>query len=427
MKTRRHKFHPTGLIGSLITNSLLLTQSFLIAGSFFATECVLLAPAAYADLMDGDLAEEQAKEKEELRDMKREMDDINSTVDGAMSQLNELGQKFNNQQNAKEFHLFARESDWETISGSTVRCLTYNGKIPGPAINVTEGDFVRVVLHNQMKAPTSLQFHGIVVPHSVGGVPRTGAGLVAPGQSFAYQFIAKQPGTFWYHPQIVHPTQKQLGMFGAIIVTPKLRSRPIDKDITMIFSEIRKSPRAVSENSAPVVSRKVTGQKVGKTADSEPAAAAALPADAEPSKANFTATAWTSGALPPDLETDYLINGKAAPGIPPIELRKGQRVRFRLINAGQEAVPLQFAGHKLEVVAHNGGDRLEPHVIRDTICLNPSDRIDVEFAADNPGVWSLASEVAHQSTHKGKFPGGMACIVRYSELKTNAPKQPAAE
>ncbi|MBX3148995.1 multicopper oxidase domain-containing protein [Candidatus Obscuribacterales bacterium] len=426
MKTRKFKHHPTAAIGLLISNSLFLAQAFLIAETFITADAVFFAKAAQADLMDGDLAEEQAKEKEELRDMKREMDDINSTVDSAMGQLNDLGQKFNNQQNAKEFHLFARESDWETASGSTVRCLTYNGKIPGPAINVVEGDFVRVVLHNQMKTPTSLQFHGIIVPHSVGGLPRTGAGLVPPGQSFVFQFIAKQPGTFWYHPQVVHPTQKQMGMFGAIVVAPKLRSRPIDKDVTLFISEIRKAPRAVSENAAPVATRKVTGQKVSKGAEvsSTPAPATV---DAEPSKSNFSATAWTDGAAPPDLETDYLINGKSAPNIPPIELRKGQRVRLRLINAGQEAVPLQLGGHRLEIVSVNGGDRLEPHVLRDTICLNPSDRVDVEFSADNPGVWSLASEVAHQSTHKGKFPGGIACVVRYSELKTNAKKQPGDE
>jgi len=426
VKTRKFKHHPTAAIGLLISNSLFLAQAFLIAETFITADAVFFAKAAQADLMDGDLAEEQAKEKEELRDMKREMDDINSTVDSAMGQLNDLGQKFNNQQNAKEFHLFARESDWETASGSTVRCLTYNGKIPGPAINVVEGDFVRVVLHNQMKTPTSLQFHGIIVPHSVGGLPRTGAGLVPPGQSFVFQFIAKQPGTFWYHPQVVHPTQKQMGMFGAIVVAPKLRSRPIDKDVTLFISEIRKAPRAVSENAAPVATRKVTGQKVSKGTEA-PAAATPATIDAEPSKSTFSAVAWTDGAAPPDIETDYLINGKSAPNIPPIELRKGQRVRLRLINAGQEAVPLQLGGHRLEIVSLNGGDRLEPHVLRDTICLNPSDRVDVEFSADNPGVWSLASEVAHQSTHKGKFPGGIACVVRYSELKTSAKKQPGDE
>ncbi len=426
MKTRKFKHHPTAAIGLLISNSLFLAQAFLIAETFITADAIFFPKAAQADLMDGDLAEEQAKEKEELRDMKREMDDINSTVDSAMGQLNDLGQKFNNQQNAKEFHLFARESDWETASGSTVRCLTYNGKIPGPAINVVEGDFVRVVLHNQMKTPTSLQFHGIIVPHSVGGLPRTGAGLVPPGQSFVFQFIAKQPGTFWYHPQVVHPTQKQMGMFGAIVVAPKLRSRPIDKDVTLFISEIRKAPRAVSENAATVATRKVTGQKLSKGAEA-PAAAPPATIDAEPSKSTFSAVAWTDGAAPPDIETDYLINGKTAPNIPPIELRKGQRVRLRLINAGQEAVPLQLGGHRLEIVSQNGGDRLEPHVLRDTICLNPSDRVDVEFSADNPGVWSLASEVAHQSTHKGKFPGGIACVVRYSELKTNARKQPPGE
>jgi FtsP/CotA-like multicopper oxidase with cupredoxin domain len=383
-------------------------------------------PAA-AELMDGDLAEEQAKEKEELRDMKREMNDINSTIDDAMGGLSELGQKFTTQTNAKEFHLFARESDWETHGGSSVRCLTYNGKIPGPAINVIEGDFVKVILHNQMKTPTSLQLHGLIVPHSVGGIPRAGAGLVPPGETVSFQFIAKQPGTFWYHPQIVHPTQKQLGLFGAIVVAPKLRSRAVDKDVTLIFSELRKSPRAVPASTPGAVTRKVSAQKAGKATEAATAAAAAEEPATDTSKSNFTATAWTEGSAPPDLETDYLINGKAAPNIPAIELRKGQRVRLRMINAGQEAVPLQLSGHRFEIVSLNGGDRLEPHFYRDTLCLNPSERVDVEFTADNPGVWSLASEVAHQSTHKGKFPGGMACVVRYSELKTAPQKQPADE
>lgn len=354
----------------------------------------LLQPAQALELMDGDLAEEQAKEKEELRDMKKEMREVNSTIDDAMDQLNELGQKISDRQNAKEFHLFARESEWETYPGSVVKCLSYNGKIPGPAISVTEGEFVRIVLHNQMKTPTSLQFHGLIAPHSVSGIPRTGSGLIAPNESFIYQFIAKQAGTFWYHPQVVHPTQKQLGLYGAITVNPKMRSRPYDQDITLIFSELRKTPHSGGATTSGAA-------KSGGTAAAH----------------NFAAVAWTDGASPPQVETDYLINGKPAPHIPAIELRKGQRVRVRLINAGQEAIPLQLGGHKMELVAQNGSDRLEPHVFRDTLTLNPSERVDFDFTADNPGVWSFASESSHQSTRKGKFPGGMACIVRYSELK----------
>lgn len=389
-----------------------------------AISFLLFPRSACAELMDGDLAEEQAKEKEELRDMRNELSDINATVNEAMGELSQLGRKMATQQNAKEFHLFARESEWETYSGSKIKCLTYNGKIPGPGITVSEGDFVKIVLHNQMKTPTSLQFHGLIVPHAVGGVPRAGQGLVAPGQSFSFQFIARQAGTFWYHPQLVHPNQKQLGLYGAIVVQPKLRSKPVDKDITLFFSEIRKTPSKGDTTSG--AAKKVTALKVEKPAGGKvpPSTPLADTAGLEVPPA-YTAMAWTDGANPPDVvETDYLINGKAAPHIPAIELRKGERVKLRLINAGQEAVPIQLGGHRMQIVSFNGGDRLEPHVYRDTLNLNPSDRVDVEFTADNPGVWSLASEIAHQSTRKGKFPGGMACVIRYSEHKARPQGQP---
>lgn len=98
-------------------------------------------------------------------------------------------------------------------------------------------------------------------------------------------------------------------------------------------------------------------------------------------------------------------------------MRKGDRVKLRLVNASDEIVPIHLSGHRLEVVSANGADKLEPHVFRDSITLGPSDRVDAEFIAGNPGVWSLASELFYQASTDGKFPGGMACVVRYSELK----------
>jgi len=272
-----------------------------------------------------------------------------------------------------------------------------------------------------MKTPTSLNFHGLPVPHSVGGIARTGAGVVAPNQAFIYQFLARQPGTYWYHPQLIHPNQKQLGLYGAIIVEPKVRARPFDKDITLMFSELRRSPAASSGTTGGTATRKVTATTAGAAKNVTPLPVSHTSGSSEDgeehAKPGFTALAWTESSTPPDAQTDYLVNGKPAPGVSPIELRKGDRVRLRLINAGQEVIPLYLTGHRLEIVSTNGGDRLEPHVFRDTISLNPSDRVDAEFTADNPGVWSLASELAHQASHKGKFPGGMACVVRYSGLK----------
>jgi len=116
-------------------------------------------------------------------------------------------------------------------------------------------------------------------------------------------------------------------------------------------------------------------------------------------------------------KTVYVVNGKTAPYIPPIEVRNGERVRLRLINVCEEAVPLHLSGHKMEVVANNGSDLLEPRLFRDTITLNPGERMDVEFTAGNIGVWSLASEKISQTTANGKFPGGIALVVRYQEMK----------
>lgn len=358
------------------------------ASIFLSLPC----PGAMADWTGGSVAEEQAREKEELRQMKGELGDIMSTINGATDQLNELGSQVSAQKNMKEFHLFAREADWATTPQKSTHTLTYNGKIPGPIIRVTEGEMVRIVLHNQLKTSTSILFHGLMAPHSVNGLPRKNAGIVEPGQSFAYQFVASQSGTYWYHPQIIHQDQKQLGMYGVLIVAPPPRAKLFDKDITLIFSEIARR------------------RKAGSPASAKPGAAPA---------AAYDAVAVSKKLTPGDVEVAYLINGRSAPSVKPIDLRKGERVRLRLINAGQESVPLHITGHRLKIIAINGSDRLEPHVVRDTLTLNPSDRVDAEFIADNPGVWSLGSELAHQSTNDGKFPGGMACIVRYSALKTS--------
>lgn len=345
---------------------------------------------------DGDLGEEQMKEKMEIQDMKNEMGDVKSTINDALNQLQGLQNQVKEQQraraNAKEIHLFAREADWETYPGSTVHCLTYNGKVPGPAIRITEGDAVQIILHNQLKVPTSLHFHGLILPHSVDGLPKAGAGIVEPGGTYAFQFIPKQPGTYWYHPQVIHANQKQLGMYGALIVESRTR-KPVDQDVAIVLSELVKVPTT-------------GGAAAAKSGDG----------DGSTGGANFNAIALTNGPIPPaNAKYDYLMNGKSAPAIAPIQFRAGSRVLLRVVNACGTPVPLHLSGHRFIVMSHEGSDKLEPQILRDTITLNPSDRKELEIMADNPGVWSLSSELAHQVTRNGKFPGGMACVIKYGQ------------
>jgi FtsP/CotA-like multicopper oxidase with cupredoxin domain len=315
---------------------------------------------------------EQAKEREELNDMKGDMSDVKSNITDSLDALDRLSKKISKAQ-SNEVHLITKEAKIEIAPGKFANFLTYNGKVPGPTLRVTASEPLRVVLHNNLKVPTSLTFHGLVLSQGVSGLPHKEGGLVGPGQVYAYQFIPKQSGTYWYHPQVNHGSQKVAGMYGALIVEPRSDRKSYDRDYIMMF---------------------------GQTSSLDTVA---------------------PGARPVSGQTYFLVNGMTAPLAKPLEVREGERIRLRMINASSSAIPLFLSGHKMEIVSMNGSDLLEPHVTRDTITLNPSDRMDVEFQAKNPGVWSLASELTDQSTNQGAFPGGIACVIRY--MDTGAEKE----
>lgn len=322
---------------------------------------LISSPAITAAVIDdaADLATQQAQEKQELREMRQEMGDIKSTMSEGVQGMEQLRQRLQQTKAAAaaaEIHLIARENAWEVAPGASTTSLTYNGQQPGPTIRVKEGEAVRIVLHNQLKTPTSIYFHGMTLPHNVGGLPRKDGGLVAPGQTYAFNFVAPAPGTYWYHPQVVHSDQFGKGLYGVIVVEPSRNAKTYERDFVLVL-----------------------------------------------------------GQTPVRAATYYTVNGKSAPAIPPIEVRNGERVRLRLINASATATPVFLSGHRFEVVSMNGGDGLEPHVTRDTLTLQPGDRYDVEFTANNPGVWSLASVLPSQTNNEGKCPGGIAVVVRYPD------------
>jgi FtsP/CotA-like multicopper oxidase with cupredoxin domain len=83
------------------------------------------------------------------------------------------------------------------------------------------------------------------------------------------------------------------------------------------------------------------------------------------------------------------INGKAYPATQPLRVRKGERVRLRLINASAEHTHvIRLAGHRLQVT-HTDGNPLEKPVEVDAVPIAPSERYDVQFVADRPGAWFL--------------------------------------
>ncbi len=346
----------------------------------FLVSLYLPAAAPAQDDYDeaGSVEAQHAHDKMELEKIKDELGGVKSSMSNAMQAMGQVEAALQQRKDIKEFTFVAREGKWELCPGVSVACYLYNGQEPGPQIKVTEGDPVRIILRNELKVPTSLHFHGMILPQTVDGLPRANAGLIAPGETYVYQFIAGRPGTYWYHPQVIHADQQGKGLAGAIIVEPRSLPDAVDKDEVLIIGQWTANQHEPESSSKSGGSRSSTA---------------------------------------PVPVTYFTVNGKSAPSIPALDVHKGQRVRLRVINAAQQVVPLHITGHRFRVISINGGDMQGSDLLRDSIALQPSDRVDLEFVADNPGVWSISSELASQTTNNGKFPGGIACVLRYSDFK----------
>ncbi len=329
---------------------------------------ILLAPCSVAQIDDAaDLHTQQQQEKNELGDMKRQIEDIKNNMQNALKDMSQV-QSMMTGEKIKEFHLQVKEAAVEVFPGCFFNAYTYNNQCPGPLIRVNEGDQVRLVLHNGLKTSTSLYIQGMQLPHKVDGLPKKGSGLVNPGETYVYQFIANKPGTFYYRPQVPHLDQMGRGLAGAIVVEPKNIPKTYERDLIIILNQAESA----------YLSRK---------------------------------------GSPPNPKTGnlFLANGKSAQALAPLELKNGERIRLRIVNASPEPCPLTLSGHRFELVAQNGSDSVEPHTTRDTLTVHPGERYDLEFTANNPGVWSLSSLNASQCSFNGQFPGGFAMVVRYPD------------
>jgi len=115
--------------------------------------------------------------------------------------------------------------------GVTYEAWTFDGRVPGPFIRLTQGDTVDFTLVNRAPIPHSMDFHAAEIAPSRVYVN------VIPGDSLRYRFVARVPGAFLYHcgtaPVAMHIAN---GMYGAIIVDPR-QPRPPAREFVLVQSE----------------------------------------------------------------------------------------------------------------------------------------------------------------------------------------------
>jgi FtsP/CotA-like multicopper oxidase with cupredoxin domain len=101
----------------------------------------------------------------------------------------------------------------------------------------------------------------------------------------------------------------------------------------------------------------------------------------------------------------WTINNQVYPNVEPLVVREGERVRMAYFNRSMMPHPMHLHGHFFKVV--NPSLPQERWISKDTIIVNPMQRVDIEFQANNPGNWF------HHCHNLYHMEAGMANVVVY--------------
>ncbi len=252
----------------------------------------------------------------------------------------------------KEFHLVAEPVVREMAPGMKAHLWGYNGQSPGPTIEAVEGDKVRIFVSNRLPEHTTIHWHGMRVPNGMDGVGGLTQPHIEPGKTFVYEFVLKKSGTFMYHPHADEMVQMAMGMMGLFIVHPRdPKFQRVDRDFAFIMASYDIDPGSY-------LPRVMT-------------------------MTEFNLWAW---------------NSRVFPGIDPLVVRRGDRVRVRVGNLTMTNHPIHMHGHDFEVTCTDGGwvpaSARRPEATTDV----PVGALRAfEFVADEPGDWAIHCHKAHHT------------------------------
>jgi hypothetical protein len=247
----------------------------------------------------------------------------------------------------KVFRITADVVKREFLPGKLVDCWGFNGSMPGPLIELNQGDRVRFVVENRLPEIFSMHWHGIELPFEMDGVPGLIQDPIQPGEKFVYEFTVNQHGTFFYHSHM--PMQEMMGMIGMMVIHPSEPYQPpVNRDFGLIFQEWAILPNNTIPNTL-------------------------------------------------SMEFNWLtINGKAGPDTTPMLVKLGERVRIRMVNLGMDHHPIHLHGNTYYVTGTEGG-RVPPAAWtpQNTVLLGVAQARDIEFEARYLGDWMLHCHLPH--------------------------------
>jgi FtsP/CotA-like multicopper oxidase with cupredoxin domain len=248
----------------------------------------------------------------------------------------------------KEFELVAQPVVREFLPGYKMNVWGFNGSLPGPTIEINQGDRIRIILHNELPEETTLHCHGFELPVQFDGAHALTQNPIKPGKSFVYEFDVHEDGTFFYHTHVA--MQEAFGMVGFIIVHPrKVYEPPVDRDFGLIFQNFFIEPSQTISDSWMMD--------------------------------------WNW----------HTINGRSGPFTTPLVCKHGERVRIRIMNfSPMQHHPIHLHGHTFWITGHEGA-RIpnSAWAPRNTELIAVAQATNFEFIANNPGDWMFHCHMVH--------------------------------
>ena len=289
-------------------------------------------------------------------------------------------------------------------------------RFPSPTIRVEQGDRIKIHLRKTHYFPHTIHPHGTIHPNAMDGVPTITQEAVRPGDQFTYDFVAKNPGTHWYHCHVQPDVHVLMGLVGMFIIEPnrpnnnfrhlivgageikdlaKAQAERYDREYSLVYTDIddRLNDMPTKYDDPRQIEKKMHRE-------------------------------YDSTKRQPNI---FMLNGRSFPFTlrdTLIKVKPNERVKLRILNAGARTIALHTHGHH-PILTHVDGYPVpeSARIARDVFTISPAQRIDLELRttpddtyASGPGVWVMHDHTEERVTNKGISPGGDLTIIAYEKF-----------
>ena len=281
-------------------------------------------------------------------------------------------------------------------TGAARTATTVNGGVPGSLLRMRQGDDVTIRVTNTLASPTSIHWHGMIVPADMDGVPGLSFPGIAPGSTFTYRFKVNQYGTYWYHAH--SRFQEQVGLYGPIVIERRGGERHAsDREHVILLSDWTDLD---PEHIYATLKRDSDYYNFGKRTLGD------FVADVRRNGLQETVAErrmWNQMRMNPTDLLDvsgytytYLMNGVAPASNWTALFNRGERVRLRIINGSSMTFfDVRIPGLKMTVVAADGQD-IEPVTV-DEFRIGAAEVYDVIVAPSDDRAYTIFAQAMDRS------------------------------